>query len=214
MVDRRNRVLPDQRLLRHQRAEVAGLGPHVAVGQLEPGAAKASANWSGFSWKRREIFSYSGSKRSERSVVSIRRASVPRRKCVGHVGRRVLGLHCWAPAGLLVSSHSNLKRFSKKWLLHFVGVWLQVTSGPPVMASAPKPVPCLLRQPRPWSDLAAFGFGADERRIARAVGLAEGVAAGDQGDRLLVVHRHAREGLADVARRRARGRDCRWVLRD
>src|SRR5258708_3334891 len=63
--------------------------------------------------------------------------------------------HCFAPAGLLVSSHSYLNRFSKKWLLHFVGVCVQVTSGPPVMASAPKPVPCLLFQPRPWSSSAA-----------------------------------------------------------
>src|SRR6202171_678277 len=63
--------------------------------------------------------------------------------------------HCCAPAGLLVSSHSLLNRLSKKWLLHFVGVWDQVTSGPPVMASAPKPVPCLLFQPRPWSSMAA-----------------------------------------------------------
>jgi hypothetical protein len=33
------------------------------------------------------------------------------------------------------------------------------------------------------------------------MGLAEGVAAGDQGDGFLVVHRHAGEGFADVARR-------------
>ena len=38
-------------------------------------------------------------------------------------------------------------------------------------------------------------------RIAGAVGLAEGVAAGDERHGLLVVHRHAGEGLADVARR-------------
>src|SRR5258708_19959101 len=63
--------------------------------------------------------------------------------------------HCFAPAGLLVSSHSYLNRFSKKWLLHFVGVCDQVTSGPPVMASPPRPVPCLLFQPRPCSSLAA-----------------------------------------------------------
>jgi hypothetical protein len=37
------------------------------------------------------------------------------------------------------------------------------------------------------------------RRIARAVAFAEGVAAGDQRDGLLVVHGHAGEGLADVA---------------
>src|SRR5262245_35163264 len=68
--------------------------------------------------------------------------------------------HCCAPAGLFVSSHSYLKRLSKKELLHLVGVWLQVTSGPPVMASAPLPVPCLLRQPRPCSSMpAASGSG-------------------------------------------------------
>src|ERR1700722_9755902 len=74
----------------------------------------------------------------------------------GTVASAPLAFHCCAPAGLLVSSHSNLKRFSKKWLLHLVGVCDQVTSGPPVMASAPKPVPCLLFQPRPWSSSAAL----------------------------------------------------------
>src|SRR5207248_4391418 len=62
--------------------------------------------------------------------------------------------HCCAPAGLLVSSHSYLNRLSKKWLLHLVGVWVQVTSGPPVIASAPTPVLYLLFQPRPWSSIA------------------------------------------------------------
>src|SRR5947209_14005363 len=42
----------------------------------------------------------------------------------------------------------------------------------------------------------------DERGVARAMGLAEGVAAGDERNRLLVVHRHAAEGLADVFCRR------------
>ena len=50
----------------------------------------------------------------------------------------------------------------------------------------------------------AFRFRADQRRIAGAVGLAEAVAAGDQRDGLLVVHRHAAEGLADVLGRRQR----------
>ncbi len=47
-------------------------------------------------------------------------------------------------------------------------------------------------------DRAAFRRGADERRIAGAVGLAEGVAARDQRDRLLVVHRHTEERFTDV----------------
>src|SRR5665213_1587845 len=65
-----------------------------------------------------------------------------------------LATHCFAPAGLLVSSHSFSNRFLKKRLLHLVGVCVHVTSGPPVMASPPTPVPCLLFQPRPWSSTA------------------------------------------------------------
>src|SRR5947208_15629359 len=66
----------------------------------------------------------------------------------------LLAFHCFAPAGLLVSSHSFSNRFLKNRLLHLVGVWLQVTSGPPVIASAPNPVPNLLFHPRPWSSRA------------------------------------------------------------
>jgi hypothetical protein len=47
----------------------------------------------------------------------------------------------------------------------------------------------------------AFGLATDVPGFARAVRLAERVAAGDQRDGLLVVHCHARERLADVARR-------------
>ena len=50
-------------------------------------------------------------------------------------------------------------------------------------------------------DTGGFGLGTHQRRIAGAVGFAEGVAAGDQRDRLFIVHRHARKRLADVARR-------------
>ena len=58
----------------------------------------------------------------------------------------------------------------------------------------------------------ALGLGADVRRVAGAVALAEGVPAGDQRDGLLVVHGHAREGLADVAAGGDRGRGCRSAL--
>ena len=55
-------------------------------------------------------------------------------------------------------------------------------------------------------DGAAFRLGPEQRRIAGAVGLAEGVAAGDQRDGLLVVHCHAEERFADVLGRRDRVR--------
>src|SRR6187551_599224 len=61
------------------------------------------------------------------------------------------GRHCCAPAGLFVSSHSKPNRFSRKLLLHFVGVVVQVTSRPLVIVSAPLPVPKSFRQPKPCS---------------------------------------------------------------
>src|SRR5437868_11844714 len=75
-------------------------------------------------------------------------------KASGMVASALFAFHCLAPAGLVVSSHSFSNRFLKKRLLHFVGVCVQVTSGPPVMASAPIPVPNLLFHPRPWSSKA------------------------------------------------------------
>src|SRR5205085_8874651 len=107
-------------------------------------------NASGFSRKFREIFSYAGSNRSERSVVNILGARFfEGSKASGTVSSPPLATHCCAPAGLFSNSHSLLKRFWKKLLLHFVGVCDQVTSGPPVIASAPTPVLYLLCQPRP-----------------------------------------------------------------
>src|SRR5207244_1258009 len=50
-------------------------------------------------------------------------------------------------------------------------------------------------------DRAALGLQPDQIRVARAVALAERVAADDERDRLLVVHGHATERLANVPRR-------------
>src|SRR5215831_12818894 len=81
----------------------------------------------------------------------------------GTVASAFLARHCCAPAGLLVSSHSYLNRFSKKWLLHLVGVCDQVTSGPPVMASPPTPVLYLLFHPSPWSSSAPLSGSGPTR---------------------------------------------------
>ena len=48
-------------------------------------------------------------------------------------------------------------------------------------------------------DAGALGFRTDQRRIASAMTFAESVSSGDERDGLLVVHRHAREGLSNVA---------------
>src|SRR5687768_18592261 len=71
-----------------------------------------------------------------------------------------LGFHCFAPAGLVVSSHSNLKRFSRNPLSHFVGLLVQAPSRPLVIVWAPLPLPCLFFQPIPWSSIGlASGSG-------------------------------------------------------
>ena len=88
--------------------------------------------------------------RSDRSVVSmVGRCFFDVSKASGTSAAAPFACHCLAPAGLLVSSHSFSNRFLKNRLLHLVGVCVQVTSGPPVMASQPMPVWNLLFQPRP-----------------------------------------------------------------
>jgi hypothetical protein len=71
---------------------------------------------------------------------------------------------------------------------------------PLVTASRPMPRLVLLFQPRPCASTGRLRVGAEQRGVAIAVALADGVAAGGQGDGLLVVHRHAGEGLAHIWR--------------
>src|ERR1041384_2805043 len=64
------------------------------------------------------------------------------------------------------------------------------------------PYTTLFRSARPAETLRLerrrLGIGSDVRCGAGAVRLAEGVPAGNQRYRLLVIHRHAAEGLANV----------------
>src|SRR5687768_4468927 len=93
--------------------------------------------------------------RSDRSVVSmVGTCFLDLSYASGMVASAFLAFHCLAPPGLFVSSHSYWNRLSKKELLHRAGVWVQVTSRPLVIESAPRPVPCLLFQPRPWASIA------------------------------------------------------------
>ena len=85
-----------------------------------------------------------GSTFSERSVVSIIGACRFDLSCASGTvpcASGFFGFHCFAPAGLSVSSHSKPNRLSKKPLPHCVGVAVQVTSRPLVMVSPPLPVP-------------------------------------------------------------------------
>src|SRR5918996_5720774 len=71
-----------------------------------------------------------------------------------------LGVHCFAPAGLVVSSHSYLKRFSRNPLSHWVGLLVHAPSRPLVIVCAPLPLSYLFFQPRPCSSIpVASGSG-------------------------------------------------------
>src|SRR5687767_2896586 len=73
----------------------------------------------------------------------------------GIISSASFATHWCAPPGLLVNSHSKPKRFSKKLLLHLVGVFVHVTSMPLVMVSGPFPVPKLLLHPKPCASIPA-----------------------------------------------------------
>ncbi len=59
-------------------------------------------------------------------------------------------------------------------------------------------------------DVGALGLGTDILvRIGSAMGFAERVSAGDEGNRLLVIHRHSAEGLSDIP---GRGERIRFAV--
>ena len=68
-----------------------------------------------------------------------------------------------------------------------------------MIASAPRPLACGARPAQALLlDAGPFRLASDVARVTRAMALAEGVTTRDQRHRLLVVHCHAGEGLADV----------------
>src|SRR5678815_3453999 len=99
-----------------------------------------------------------GSTRSDRSVVSIVGACRLDLSCASGTvpfASGFFGVHCFAPAGLVVSSHSYLNRFSRNPLSHLIGLLVHAPSRPLVIAWGPLPLPCLFFQPRPCSSMGA-----------------------------------------------------------
>src|SRR6056297_2956606 len=60
-----------------------------------------------------------------------------------------LAVHCLAPPGLSVSSHSLLYRLFRYSMVHWVGAWVQAPSRPLVTVSSALPLPQLFFQPSP-----------------------------------------------------------------
>ena len=208
VVDVGHRVLPDQHFLGHVLAQVAVARAHVAVGQLEPGARE-------------------GVGELVRVVLEVARdLLVGRIHAHGHVGRahhqlflaaRVVGrrrhvfflqalglplLRTGRALGQLPVvleqhvevSHVPLGRRRRPGAFQAAGDGVAGHAG----LVAVGPAEALV------FDVGAFRLDLHQPGVTGTVRLAEGVATGGQRDRLVVVHGHAREGVADVAGRKQR----------
>ena len=206
MVDRGDRVLPDQLFGRHQRAQVAGERTHVAVGQLEPGAGKRVGQGLRVGQEaardrlvdrvhpQRQVGRRHHRRVALRRIVGIGhdagRSGAGGRPLVG--ASRALGQHPFvAEQGLEVAvvPLDGVRR---------PGAFQAAADGVHTLAAAESALPAQAL----LLDAGSLGLGAHIGAwIGSAVALAEGVSAGHQRHRLFVIHGHAGEGLADVARR-------------
>jgi len=214
MIDCGHRVLPDQFLLRDLRTEIARAGAHVAVRQLEPRPGEGV----------RELLRVLVEPLRNRCIDWIHPQREVRR---GHHGRvpfrRIMSIRHSVRCGWI--GRNPLVRTGRAF--HQIPIVAEQSIKIAIIPLDRGRVPCsfdatadrvaafasaktALPAEALFLDAGGLGFRADKRRIARAMTLAERVAAGNQRDGLLVVHRHARKGLADVA---ARSDHIRFAVR-
>ncbi len=208
VVHGRNGVLPDQVFGRHLGPEVAGARAHVAVGELEPGAGERVGKFLRVLVEAaRDLLV--GRIEAQRQVGRRHHRRVLLRRVVGvrdHVLRLAVLRHPLVSAGralgqlpFVAEEHVEVAHVPGR-RVRLPRAFDAAGRGVHALAGAEGVLPAEAHR----LDRGALGRGADERRIAGAMRLAEGVAAGHQRDGFLVVHRHAREGLAHVAARRHR----------
>ncbi len=201
----RDRVLPDQVLGRNVGTEIAGLGPHVAVTQLEPGPGELVA----------EI--------GRVGAEPLHDGAIDRVDLEGHVGGRHHRRH--ALARRMGGRSQGFRRIAHRLpllgarrtadqLIVVIQQHVEIGHVPGDRRRGPGPFDArgdgvvadaagVARNPAEplLGDVGALGTDAHLGSVAGAMGLAEGMAPGGQGGRLLVVHAHAGEGLANVAGR-------------
>ena len=205
VVDRGDRILPDQVLGRHVGAQVARFRPHVAVAQLEPRPGEGVGEVCGV---RPELLHHlaicrvdlhrhvgGGHHRRHAAVGAVRAGRQRLRRVADRLpllgARRAAHQFVFMVQQHVEIGHVPLDRRGRPRALD--------AAGDRVIAKAAfvrgLPAQAHLRDVRP------FRLGPHQRGVARAVRLAERVAARGQRDGFLVVHAHPRERLADVARR-------------
>ena len=214
MRHRRHRVLPNQLFLRHIRAKVADLRPHIAMRQLEPSAGEGIGELIRVFQEAARNFPVSRIKLHRH----IGRGH-DRRVALGGIMRIRHGIsECavgWNPlmcAGRGFGQHPimvhqvfevvivPLGRIVGPSTFNAAGDGMHAHAG----MEAAHPAQAHLFQRRGFRFRANMGCGAG------AMALAEGMATGGQRHGFFVIHRHARKSFANVA---ARGDRVRITIR-
>ena len=202
MIYRRDRVLPDQRLLRHERAEVACERAHITMRELEPRAGKRVRELIRILVEaprdllvdrvepQRQVRRQHGRLMLLGLVEGIRDAGLRAFRLPLFGAGRALRQLPFVFEQVLEEEIAPLGRSLRPGDLRTagdrIGAHARTVLAPPAQA-------LILKR-------ATFRLRSDQRRIARAVGLAEAVAAGNQRDGFLVVHRHPEERFANILR--------------
>ena len=205
VVDRRHRVLPQLRLLRHLRPQVARDRAHVAVRQLEPRPGEGVG----------ELLRVLVEAARDLRVGRIEAQRQVRRQHPGRdLLRRVVGVRDRIGTGTVLRRPLLRAGRTRRQLPLVLEEVLEEIVAPPGGRGGPgdfetagdgvrspaRLVAALPAEPLLFQ-VAALRFAADMLVGGRrTMGLAEGMATGDERHGLLVVHRHAAERLADVPR--------------
>ncbi len=200
---RRDRVLPDQILLGHVRADVAGLGAEIAMRQFEPCAGKAILE---IGLIRHELFADG----------AIGRVHLHRHVGIGHhrhdtlgrvgcVNRHILFLDADGLPLLRACRGSGEFPVIAEQQFEIAHVPLGRIGGPSAFDARGDGIGGLAAEvgvdPAKALRFEIGGFGciAQSLGIAIAMRLADGMTAAGQSRSFLVVHGHAGKGLADLS---------------
>ncbi len=203
MIDRGDGVLPDQFLCRDLRAEITCAGAHVAVCQLEPRPGERVGELIRVRHKTtRDLFV--GRVEPEGKVGGEHRGSDASGRVVGMRHSFGAGPILWCPL-MRTSRALGQFPFVTEQVPEEVVAPLGGRGGPGDFQTAGDRVRTHAGIETVFPAQALF-FKSCRFRVGPAirvwrgtVGLAEGMAPGDERHGLLVVHRHAGKGLADVA---------------
>ena len=215
MIHCRHGVLPNQRLLGNKRTEITGERSHIAVRQLEPGLGEGVGEF------LRILEEAAGNLLVDRvhPQGEVRREHEWGVLLLGVVGIRHGTLCRCVLVRPLLGAGGALRElpFIAEEVFQVVVVPLHRVRGPCALQAAADGIDAfsaaeaILPAQALLFDWCALGFGADIlARIGGAMSLAEGVSAGDEGNRLLVIHCHAKERLPDIP---SRGNRIRLAIR-